>query len=167
MLQSLSSFFPTADDLLRAEMWRLGLALLIYLKSHEGSTTGVYQNELLSYTNLLNYQSHVGKPEYGDKQPYQSHVGKPEYGDKQPQVDRVLAEAWGWLQRQGLVIREEGQPAPWFRISREGEEFLRQKGRFDQWEKMGVSRIKSDLESTGGVRDVGGLQKRVIGLGNG
>lgn len=54
------------------------------------------------------------------------------------------------------MIRDETQPAPWFRISREGEEFLRQKGRFDQWEKMGVARVKSDLESTGGMRDVGG-----------
>jgi hypothetical protein len=140
MLQSLSSFFPTADDLLKAEMWRLGLALLIHIKSHEGSSSGVYQNGLASYTNLLAYQNHIGKPEYGDKQPL---------------VDGALSEAWNWLQRKGLVIRDESQPAAWFRISRDGEEFLRQKGRIDQWEKLGVARVKSDLES-GGLRDVGG-----------
>ena len=141
MHQPLSSMFPTADQLVNSELWRLGLALLIHIKSHEGFSSGVYQNGLASYTNLLAYQNHMGKPEYGDKQRL---------------VDRALSEAWNWLQREGLVIREEGQPAPWFRISREGEEFLNQKGRFDQWEKLGVARVKSDLESTGGLRDVGG-----------
>jgi hypothetical protein len=33
---------------------------------------------------------------------------------------------------------------------------VKQKGGFDQWEKLGLSRVKSDLESTGGIRDVGG-----------
>ena len=141
MYEPLSSLIPTPDALLNSELWQLGLVLLTHLKSHEGSTTGVYQNGLISYTNLLTHQSHVGKPEYGGKQ---------------PEVDRALAEAWNWLQRQGLVNREDGQPAPWFRISRDGEEFLKQKGRFDHWEKLGVSRVKGDLESTGGIRDVGG-----------
>jgi len=146
MHQSLPSLIPTADELLNLELWRLGLALLIHLKSHEGHNSGVFQNGLISFANLLTYQNHMAR-------------GKAEYGDKQSQVDRALSEAWNWLQRQGLVIREENQPAPWFRISREGEEFLKQKGRFDQWEKKGLARIKSDLETTGGIRDVGGPQE--------
>jgi hypothetical protein len=40
----------------------------------------------------------------------------------------------------------------WFYISREGEDFLKQKGRFEQWEKLGLARVKSDLEITGGIR---------------
>lgn len=35
MHQSLSSLIPTADELLSSELWRLGLTLLIHMKSHE------------------------------------------------------------------------------------------------------------------------------------
>jgi hypothetical protein len=144
MHQSLSSLIPNADELLGSELWRLGLTLLIHLKSHEGSTTGVFQNGLISISNFLNYQTQT------------THSQKAEYGNKQAEVNRALLEAWNWLQREGLVIQDPGQPVPWYSISRRGEEFLKQKGRFEQWEKLGLARVKNDLDTTGGTRDVGG-----------
>jgi hypothetical protein len=66
-----------------------------------------------------------------------------------------MMEAWNWLERQGLLIRNDQQPADWFFISSEGERFLREAGRFEQWEKLGVERVKNDL-LTGGTRVVGG-----------
>src|SRR3974377_2304474 len=108
LYKSVPALIPAADELLTLELWQLGLILLVHLKSHEGHNSGVFQNGLISFANLLTYQNHMAR-------------GKAEYGDKQSQVDRALSEAWNWLQRQGLVIREENQPAPWFRISREGE----------------------------------------------
>jgi hypothetical protein len=144
MHQPFSSLFPTADELLASELWQLGLALLTHLKSHEGFSSGVFQNGLISFSNFLAYQNQV------------AHSRKAEYGDEQPEVDRALSEAWNWLQREGLVIQDPNQLAPWFYISRKGEDFLKQKGRFEQWEKLGLARVKSDLETTGGIRDVGG-----------
>jgi hypothetical protein len=58
-----------------------------------------------------------------------------------------------------MLIRDAQQPAPWFVISRRGEELIKQAHRFEQWEKLGVNRVKSDLENTGGMREIGGTQE--------
>jgi hypothetical protein len=42
-------------------------------------------------------------------------------GAAQPEVTSRMMEAWNWLERQGLVIRNHQQPAGWFFISGEGE----------------------------------------------
>lgn len=81
---------------------------------------------------------------------------EPEYGTRQPEVVRAILEAWNWVEREGMLIHDPQQPAPWFVISRGGEELIKQAHRFEQWEKLGVNRVKSDLENTGGTRVVGG-----------
>jgi hypothetical protein len=80
---------------------------------------------------------------------------EPEYGARQSEVNAALLEAWNWLERDGILIRDPQQPGPWFTISRRGEELFRQTHRFEQWEKLGLDRVKSDLEHTGGMRVVG------------
>lgn len=145
MYRSLSSLVPKADDLLALDVGSLGSVLLTHLKSYEGVPgNAVYQNGLLSQSNFIREQEAVG---YGQK---------PEYGDKQAEVNRALMEAWNWLEREGILIRDPRQPAPWFSISRLGQELLKQNARFEQWEKLGLDRVKSDLTNTGGIRDIGG-----------
>jgi hypothetical protein len=148
MYRSLSSLIPKAGDLLNLEIDALGNILLTHLKSYEGqSGNSVYQNGLLSQSNFIRAQEQTG---YGQK---------PEYGDKQAQVSRALMEAWNWLEHEGILIRDPTQPAPWFSISRRGEELIKQNARFEQWEKLGLDRVRSDLTQTGGIREIGGSQE--------
>jgi hypothetical protein len=152
MYRSLSSLVPNAADLLALDVEQLGGVLLTHLKSYEGTSGNtVYQNGQICQSNFLNSLS----PTTG----MAGHGQKPEYGDKQPEVNGALMEAWNWLEREGLLIRDPRQPAPWFSISRRGEELLKQNARFEHWENLGLNRVKSDLMTTGGIRDVGGPQE--------
>jgi hypothetical protein len=65
-------------------------------------------------------------------------------------------EAWNWLEREGMLIRDPRLPADRFSISRGGEQLLQKNARFEQWEKVGLDRIKSDLVHTKGTMVVGG-----------
>src|ERR1019366_3218451 len=69
----------------------------------------VYQHGLISQKNFLGAQEQRG------------HGQEPEYGTRQPQVHAALMEAWAWLEREGFLIRDANQPAPWFSISRRGQ----------------------------------------------
>jgi hypothetical protein len=146
--RALKSFVPTADELLRLDLLTLGWILLSHLKSYEGMAGNpVYQGGLLNQSNFLGMQSPTG---YGQE---------PEYGDKQPDVNRALMEAWNWLEREGMLVPDPQQSPGWFSISRRGEELLKQSARFERWEKLGLDRVKNDLMTTGGIRDVGGPQE--------
>lgn len=144
----LSSFIPSADELLAVELPRLGGILLLHLKSYEGLNT-VYQQAGLNrgYFRAILENRNVGLGPLPKE---------PEYGARQPEVTKRMMEAWNWLERQGLLIHNDQQPADWFTISSDGEELLKRSARFEPWEKLGVDRVKSDLTQTGGVREVGG-----------
>jgi hypothetical protein len=116
-LRFLSSLIPTADELLALDLPSLGRILLIHLKSYEGLNT-VYQNGRLSrdYFMAMLENRNVGLGPLPHKEP--------EYGRKQHEVIGALMEAWNWLEREGMLIRDPQQPAPWFTISRQGQEFL-------------------------------------------
>ncbi len=43
--------------------------------------------------------------------------------NKQQALYRCIAEAMSWLEREGLIIHEPGQPAPWYRRTRRGLKF--------------------------------------------
>jgi len=143
----LKSFFPTADELLAADLPRLGEILLVHLNSYEGK---VKQNGRLNRGYLLgmleNRSMGLG-----------SMPKEPEYGARQPEVTQAVMEAWNWLEREGLLIRDPQQPADWFTISRRGEELLKRYERYERWEKLGLDRVKSDLMNNEGrrTRDVG------------
>lgn len=148
----LSSLIPNADELLRLDLPRLGRILLLHLKSYQGLNT-VLQNGRLNrdYFIAMLENRNVGLRPLPHKEP--------EYGAKQPDVTKALVEAWDWLEREGLLIRDSQQPADWFLISRRGEELLNKIPKFEQWEKLGLDRVKSDLIQTGGIRDIGGPQE--------
>ena len=148
-LRSLSSFIPSPDELLTLDLPRLGGILLLHLKSYEGLNT-VFQNGRLNrgYFTAMLENRNVGLGTLPNKEP--------EYGAKQSEVVRAMLEAWNWLEREGMLIHDPQQPADWFTIPRRGEELIKQAHRFEQWEKLGVNRVKSDLENSGGTRVVGG-----------
>ena len=121
MYRPLSSLVPNASDLLALEVEELAGVLLTHLNSYEGMAgNSVYQNGLLSLNNLIAVQIQFGQ--------------NPEYGDKQPQVNRAIIEAWAWLEREGILVRDPSQPAAWFFISRRGQR-IRSQDDFDAYRK--------------------------------
>jgi hypothetical protein len=113
-VRPLKSFLPNADSLLSLDLPRLGAILLIHLNSYEnrvkqsGLLNPVYLRGMLDNENM--YLGPMPK--------------EPEYGARQPEVTRAVIEAWNWLERNGLVI-EDSFRRGWYRISRAGEELLR------------------------------------------
>jgi hypothetical protein len=151
-VQSLKSFFPTADDVLDADLPRRAGVLLIHLKSYEGQSPAVYQpvggiNRDYFFAAMERRNVGMG-PLPGNE---------PEYGADQPKVSMAFREAWNWLEKESYLLHTPGQPvADWFSITPSGEKFLQKATRFERWEKLGVERIKADLTNNGGLRDVGG-----------
>ena len=116
MYRSLSSIVPNAGDLLALEVGELAIVLLKHLKSYRYQPGNeVYQHGLISQQNFFNGLSPRGRQQ-------------PEYGDRQPAVNKALGEAWSWLEREGVLIRDAGQPAPWFSVSRYGEGLSMEEG---------------------------------------
>jgi uncharacterized protein (TIGR02391 family) len=110
MYRSLSSLVPNAADLLALEVEELAGVLLTHLKSYEDLPgNAVNQQSSISQTNFLIAREQTRPGE------------QPEYGSHQPQVNTALMEAWAWLEREGFLIRDAKQPAPWFWISRRGQ----------------------------------------------
>jgi hypothetical protein len=146
-LRPLKSFFLTADELLQQDLPTLGGVLLTHLKSYEGLNT-VYQPGGL---NRGHFRAMLENQPVGLGQ----LPKEPEYGARQPEVTDRMMEAWNWLDKQGLLIHNDQQAADWFNISSDGQKLLTRLARYEQWDKLGLDRVKSDL-ATGGNRDVGG-----------
>ena len=144
----LKSFFPTADELLQQQdLPTLGGVLLTHLKSYGGLNT-VYQHAGLNrgYFRAMLEDRNAGLGPL---------PAGPEYGNRQPEVTERMMEAWNWLERQGLLIRNDQQPADWFTSSSDGQRLLGRNARFERLEKLGLDRVKHDLLN-GGFRVVGG-----------
>jgi hypothetical protein len=129
MIIPLKSLLPTADDVLNADLKALAGLLLRHLKSCEGESP-VFQHAGLNrdYFIAIMERREVGLGPLPSKEP--------EYGAKQPAVTRAFVEAWDWLVRDGLLIRNHEQPAEWYLISRKGENFIRN---CDSQERPGVN----------------------------
>jgi len=141
----LKSFLPTADDMVGADLPRLGEILLVHLNSYDGK---VKQHGILNreYLRAMLENRNVG---LGPQPP------APEYGDRQPEVTRAVMEAFDWLVSEGMLSHAP-QPGDWFAITRKGEELLRRFGRYEHLETLGLEQVKADLERTGGLRVVVG-----------
>jgi len=113
---------PNADDLLRLEVEEVAWVLLQHLQSlGENSGDGVVSRGSVSPYNFFNLLS-----------------GRPEYGDRQGQVNEALQEAWGWLEHEGFLVRDQGQPSSlWLRFSRRGR-MLRSREQFDAYRRAAL-----------------------------
>ena len=125
MIIPLKSMLPTANDVLQAELEDLGAVLLKHLKSCEGKSP-VFQHAGLNreYFIAIMERRNVGLGPLPSKDP--------EYGSKQPEVTQAFVEAWDWLVREGLLIRNHQQPAEWYLISRRGQTLLQKPHRRDR-----------------------------------
>jgi TIR domain len=138
MIIPLKSLLPTAEDVLNADLERLGGLLLRHLKSCEGASL-VFQNAGLNrdYFIAIMERRNIGLGPLPSKEP--------EYGAKQPAVTQAFIEAWDWLVREGLLIRNYQQPAEWYLISRKGEKVLQ------NWDRQGGGQVKmEDSRHSGG-----------------
>jgi len=86
--QSPKLFFPTAQELIHADLERRGRILLILLKSYEG-LGGVHQqpggfNRDYFFADMEGVNKYLGKAPRG-----------PDYGPEQPRVLMAFREAWG------------------------------------------------------------------------
>ena len=149
-VQSLKSFFPTAQDVLDADLPRRGGVLLTHLKSYEGAGT-VYQ-----YNGGINREYFFAIMERRNVGLGPLPNNEPEYGADQPKVSMAFREAWNWLEKESYLIHTPGQPVlDWFSITPSGEEFLKRAACFERWEKLTLDRVRSDLENNEGRRTRG------------
>jgi pyrimidine deaminase RibD-like protein len=112
----LKSFFSTVEELLAQDLPTLGAVLLTHLQSYEGRNT-VYQHAGVNrgYFRAMLENRNVGLG------PLPKEA---EYGIRQPEVTKRMMEAWNWLERQGVLIRNDEQTADWFIISTGGERLV-------------------------------------------
>lgn len=127
MIIPLKSLLPTAHDVLDADLDTLGGLLLRHLKSCEGVSPvfqhgGLYRDYFIAIMERRN----IGLGPLPSKEP--------EYGAEQPAVSRAFVEAWDWLVREGLLIRNHLQPGEFYLISRRGEKFLQDRDRRNRGE---------------------------------
>ncbi len=106
MAVSLSSLVPNADDLLSLEVEEVAGVLLTHLQSFGGdSGNGTVSRGSISQYNFLNELGH-----------------RPAYPKRQLEVNQALMEAWNWLEREGLLVRDGFQSSsPWYFLSRRAQ----------------------------------------------
>jgi uncharacterized protein (TIGR02391 family) len=98
MAERLTDVFPTPDDLLQLEPEELAGALLEVIPAvsqHAGFTFSALESQFY---------------------PLMGHGAYPR--GRADQVAQALAEALGWLQTQGLIVKTPGQPADWWSLTR-------------------------------------------------
>ena len=136
-VRPLKSFFPTADELLAADLPRLGQVLIVHLNSYNDQ---VKQHGRINRDYLLAMleNRNVG---LGPLPP------APEYRDRQPEVTGAVMEAWDWLQQESMLMHAH-QPGEWYTITRKGQELIKRFDRYERWEKLGVAQVKAALENT-------------------
>jgi hypothetical protein len=122
-VRRISSFdgASTAEELLSLNTPKLAEIVLQHLKSYEGTHT-VMQN------GLVHRRYFIGMVE-GRNMGLGISNAKPEYGAKQPAASEALEEAWNWLVSERMLMRAQGQPDEWYKITRDGEACLRRLAR--------------------------------------
>jgi uncharacterized protein (TIGR02391 family) len=120
---SLSSLVPSADDLLTLEVEEVAGVLLAHLRSFgNDSGNGVVSRGAIGQYNFFNT--------FGQSS---------EYPTKHDEVWKALMEAWNWLEREGLLVRDASQTqSPWFFLSRRAQ-------RLNSREDLAVYRRASSL----------------------
>ena len=106
MVKSLSSLVPDPDDLLALDVEEVAGVLLAHFNSYgtEGGGGGAVQHGKIGQYNFFN----------------DLHTN-PQYSNRQPEIDRALMEAWGWLQKEGFLVRFAEPVGEWFFLSRRAQ----------------------------------------------
>jgi uncharacterized protein (TIGR02391 family) len=107
MLELLKTI-PDVDMLLALEPEELGAKLLFLVRAQPDGGAQFHPGNLMG---------HLQSPSHQNMQTYPQHLW--------PQVSLALAEAWAWLEAQGLIVPAEGTNGRngWFRLSRRARKF--------------------------------------------
>jgi uncharacterized protein (TIGR02391 family) len=97
-MAKLMDYLPDADALLSAAVEDLGMIFLDLAQSHQGHNFTPSDFEM---------------PLWNATVPSYPHRRKPE-------VTRAIAEAWQWLQNEGLIMADPQQSSGWFCLTRKG-----------------------------------------------
>lgn len=122
MYASLPSLVPSADDLLALEVEEIAAVLLVHLNSYDGSSghSGAVQLGLVNQYNFFNDLRNI-----------------PQYGARQAEVNRVLMEAWAWLQAEGFLVPAPDMSGHSFFLSRRAQR-LKTRGDFAAYRKASL-----------------------------
>jgi hypothetical protein len=124
---------PDADELLSRTTEERGQLILELLKENDT------QDKAVAHSNFFNRAN--------------DFAVSPKYGGKQQDVDQSLMEAWALLESQTLFIKKPSSGgASWFYVGSRGKELLDRKALFERFDKLGLDRVKSDLERNEGKR---------------
>jgi len=121
--KSLASLVPSANDLLQLDVEEVGWVLLVHLASL-GQNSGdgrVWGEGRINQYNFFNQL---------DQQPI--------YGTRRGDVNRVLMEAWGWLQHEGFLVREVGSGGTESCFLSRRAKHLETRAEFDAYRKAGL-----------------------------
>jgi uncharacterized protein (TIGR02391 family) len=99
----LQTFIPDPDVLLALEPEELAGFVLNFLKAQGGDTQNRAENKL-NFAVFVHADTVQGYPR-----------------EKWTPILRALSEAWGWLEREGLLADRPGEPQGWRFITRRGE----------------------------------------------
>jgi uncharacterized protein (TIGR02391 family) len=97
MPQQLIDLFPDAETALELSPEELGAVLL-----------EIWPQDPATMSSLIHESFNPNRP-----RPYPNTVRR--------QMELAVAEAWSWLEREGLVVRDPAQPAPWYLRTRRGK----------------------------------------------
>jgi len=130
-VRDLSSFLPTAEDVLACDLPKLGEILLVHLNSWKGQGK-VWQP--VGGLNRLYFVQVMDGTERGSGPPRRN---APEYGARQPEVTQRMQEAWNWLDKQGVLMHNPSQPgSDWYLITSEGEALLARIALLEEADKL-------------------------------
>ncbi len=112
---------PNPDDLLALEVEDLAGVLLTHLNTHGGHFI----------------PGRISHPQFFEKLRTMRPLGEADYGERQPEVNMALMEAWAWLEREGLIVRDPVHNLDQFFISRRGQR-LRTRQDVDAYRKASL-----------------------------
>jgi uncharacterized protein (TIGR02391 family) len=104
-MTSISSLVPNLDDLLALDVEDLAGVLLAHLNTHPGNQWDGRYSYILFFEDML-----VAPP-----------LGRQEYGARQSEANSALMEAWAWLEREGLLVKDAQTANDFYFISRRGK----------------------------------------------
>jgi uncharacterized protein (TIGR02391 family) len=116
-MPGLIDFAPTVEALIEIEPEDLGLIVITVVRDRQPPT----DNFTISDLEMPLWNANT--PAY------------PQYRRKE--VRRALAEAWQWLQAEGLIMPDPEQSGDWFRLTRRGER-LKSRADVDAYRKGGL-----------------------------
>jgi len=122
----MASLVPNPDELLAFPIEKQGKWLLELLApQHYSRETAV------AHSNFFNRANDSLNP--------------PKYGNNQRDVDAALMSAWSWVESRGFFTRSPSSAGNWVYVDNAGKEFIKRNALYEQLERLGVDRVKSEL----------------------